>query len=243
MDQKHSSESRDSDAVREADALKMNSLGSFMLGIIHDIRNSLHVVSSSSYMIERRSDDPQVLSHLDAIVKTVERTNGLVDRILAFANDSEERLGIIDLSHAIDESLQLTRPMIPDGITVCWQKQDRPINILGDDNQLYQVMLNLLKNAIEAIGSDNRGEIKVSLVRVYPWAEIRVSDTGPGIPADVIDNIFTPAFTTKSDGNGFGLSNVHAIIEKHGGTMQVISQPGQGAEFMMLLPLIPEMHI
>ena len=87
------------------------------------------------------------------------------------------------------------------------------------------------------------GDIKVSLVHVYPWAELRISDSGPGIAEDVIDQIFTPAFTTKDDGNGFGLSNVYEIIKKHGGTMQVISQQGEGAEFIILLPLIPELHV
>ena len=253
MDHKHSSddegyqsellESQKHSAGQELYAAKVNSLGSFMLGIIHDIRNSLHVVSSSTFMINRRSDDPLIHSHLEAITKTIDRTNGLVDRILAFANDSEERLGIIELSSSIDESVQLTRPMFPEMINICWHKPEKEMNVLGDHGQLYQVVLNLLKNAIEAIGRDKQGDIKVSLVHVYPWAELRISDSGPGIAEDVIDQIFTPAFTTKDDGNGFGLSNVYEIIKKHGGTMQVISQQGEGAEFIILLPLIPELHV
>jgi len=222
---------------------KMKSLGYFTQGIVHDIRNSMHVILSSSSMIERRSEDPVTLKHLESINKTIERTNGLVERILAFANNSEERFGVVELCSAIDESINLTRPMFPPSIEVEWSHPEEKMQILGDHCQMYQVILNLLKNAIEAIGRDNNGTIMVALTRAYPWAEIRVSDSGSGIAPDIIDHVFTTAFTTKGDGNGFGLANVYAIVEKHGGSMQVLSPPEQGAEFIILLPLVPELNI
>jgi len=224
-------------------ARKMKSLGHFTQGIVHDIRNSLHVVLSASAMIGRRTEDPLILHHLTSIEKTIERTNGLIGRILAFANQSEEHLGVVDVSDSIDESITLIRPMFPECIAIEWHRPAQPVYILGDHDQLYQVMLNLLRNAIEAIGCDNEGTILVNLNHACPWVEIRVKDTGPGIAPDVIENVFTPAFTTKADGNGFGLANVFAIVEQHGGTMQVVSSPGEGAEFIMLLPLVPDMNL
>jgi signal transduction histidine kinase len=235
-----SDDNRD-DSKHEVHAKKMNSLGHFTQAIIHDIRNSLYVVGSASAMIEKRTDDQTILNNLSYIDQTIERTNGLINRILAFANNSEEHLGIIDVSDSIDESITLTRPMFPSGISIDWQPPQEDIQILGDHGQLYQVVLNLFKNAIEAIGRDNKGSISVSLIKAYPWAEIRVKDSGPGIAADVIDRICELAFTTKEDGNGFGLANVFDVVEKHGGTMQVTSPAGEGAEFIILLPLIPKM--
>jgi len=245
MDQEYSP--RNGEEKQESDSAvhdqKMNSLGYFTQGIVHDIRNALHVVVNSSAMIERRTDDPVILTYLESIDKTIERTNGLIERILCFANNSEEHLGIIDLVNSIDESINLTRPMVPFGIGVEWIQPHEPVQILGDHGQMYQVVLNLLKNAIEAIGRENKGSIFVSLYKVYPWAEIKVRDSGSGIDPDVLEHIFETCFTTKMDGNGFGLANVYAIIEKHGGAMQAVSPEGQGAEFIIQLPLIPELNI
>ncbi|EAU55014.1 sensor histidine kinase [Mariprofundus ferrooxydans] len=224
-------------------ARKMESLGHFTQGIVHDIRNSLHVIISASGMIQRRTDDPLILQHLTTVNKTIERANGLIDRILGFANHSEDHLGIVDLAHSIDESIQLTRPVFPSDITLEWHRPAEPLHILGDHGQLYQVVLNLFKNAIEAIGRETRGSILITLDNVYPWAEIRVKDSGPGIAPDIIDQVCEAAFTTKADGNGFGLANVFNIVEKHGGTMQVASPAAGGAEFIILLPLLPDLHI
>ncbi len=228
------------DSRHDVHAKKMKSLGHFTQGIVHDIRNSLHVVVSASTLIERRTDDPSILRHIASIEKTIERTNGLIDRILAFANNSEDHLGIVDVSNAIDESILLTRPMFPSGITVEWHRPQGPVYILGDHGQLYQLILNLLKNAIEAIGRGNKGSILVTLSSSYPWAEIRMKDSGSGIAPDVIDRVCEPAFTTKKGGSGFGLANVFGVVEKHGGSMQVASPTGEGAEFIILLPLLPE---
>jgi len=232
-----------SEGRHEVHAEKMNSLGHFTQAIVHDIRNSLHIVVTASAMIKRRSDDPSIHNHINAIDQTIERTNGLIERILTFANNSEDHLGIIDLSSSIDESISLTRPMVPAEITIDWLHPAKTMHILGDHGQLYQVVLNLLKNAIEAIGRDNCGSIQVTLNRYYPWAELRVKDSGPGIAADVIDQICEPTFTTKEDGNGFGLANVFDVVEKHGGTMEVASPAGEGAEFIILLPLMPELNV
>jgi len=227
----------------EVHAEKMSSLGHFTQAIVHDIRNSLHIVVTASAMIKRRSDDRSIHSHLNAIDQTIERTNGLIERILTFANNSEDHLGIVDIADSINESISLTRPMIPAEITIDWQHPAEAIHILGDHGQLYQVVLNLLKNAIEAIGHGNHGSILVSLNKYYPWAELRVKDNGPGIAADVINQICEPTFTTKEDGNGFGLANVFDVVEKHGGTMEVASPVGEGAEFIILLPLLPELNM
>ncbi|WP_236075381.1 sensor histidine kinase [Mariprofundus sp. EBB-1] len=230
------------DSEQEVHAQKMVSLGHFTQAIVHDIRNALHVVGSASTLIERRTDDAAIHHHVNTIHKTIGRTNDLIERILSFANNSEEHLGIIDLPHSIDESIQHARPMFPAGISMEWQRPLQEMHILGDDGQIYQVILNLLKNAIEAIGRDNEGSITMNLRKVYPWAEIRVKDSGPGIDVAVIGRLLDSGFTTKPDGNGFGLANVAAIVKKHSGTIQIVSNPGEGAEFILLLPLLPELN-
>ncbi|GAV19082.1 sensor protein ZraS [Mariprofundus micogutta] len=236
-----SSENND-DSKDELQNKKVKSLGHFTQGIVHDVRNALHVVLSSTHMIERRTDDPLILHHITSIEKTIERTNGLINRILAFADNRGDQLGVVDLSASIDESVSITLPIFPSSITIEWQRPHEQVHILGSCDQLYQVVSNLLKNAIQAIG-DDEGTVLVSLSKSYPWAEIRVKDSGSGIAPEFIDQVCDASFTTKEDGNGFGLANVIDVVKKHGGTMQVLSPEGEGAEFIIVLPLLPELDV
>jgi signal transduction histidine kinase len=124
-----------------------------------------------------------------------------------------------------------------------------------DDQQLHQVFLNLVLNAIEAMGQTKGGELRLFAthgrmrlqqgwhrpVQDVESVVVSVQDTGPGIPEDQLEVIFNPFHTTKEHGSGLGLSVVHGIVAEHGGTINVESAPGQGATFSVAFPLVREM--
>jgi signal transduction histidine kinase len=111
--------------------------------------------------------------------------------------------------------------------------------ILGDPPQLKQVFLNLLVNSLQAIDRDGEIGVKTCLREEKKGrvVEVEVRDTGGGIPAEILENIFNPFFTTKQEGTGLGLAIAHKIINQHKGKIEVINQPGIGATFLVRLPL------
>ena len=114
------------------------------------------------------------------------------------------------------------------------------VRIMGFPGQIDQVLMNLLTNAAQAMG-DKGGTIKVAASNQDHCVLLTVADDGPGIPKDVLPRIFDPFFTTKDvgEGSGLGLSIVHGIVERHGGHIDVESEPGQGTKFSISFPLPP----
>ena len=114
---------------------------------------------------------------------------------------------------------------------------DSSLCVQGAEEKLQQVFLNLLRNAFEAIRSD--GKIEIVLSGQQEQAEVRIRDTGPGIPKQLLPKLFTPFFTTKSEGTGLGLPICKTIVEVYGGTIEARNVPGQGAEFVVRIPQAP----
>jgi signal transduction histidine kinase len=146
----------------------------------------------------------------------------------------------MDLNRVVDETMLLVQKQLSQGGVRITTSLDRSLpSIVGEQNALEQVLLNLIKNAEQAISGD--GEIRiVTRAAVRPgWVELIVADTGPGIPAEYLSRIFDPYFTTKATGTGLGLSIISRIVDEHGGTIEVYSRPGQGAEFVLGFPCGP----
>ncbi len=109
--------------------------------------------------------------------------------------------------------------------------------LMGNSLELSQALLNLIKNAADAIEPMKRaGVISIAVRECFPWVELKLKDNGCGIAPDQLEKVFDPLFTTKDDGTGIGLANVWAIVESHGGTVSVSSKPGEGSEFTIMLP-------
>jgi CheY-like chemotaxis protein len=176
-----------------------------------------------------------------------------VHKILTFSRQTEHELVPLSLQPVIEEALGLVRASLPATIEVTADVQESCRPVLGDAAQILQVIMNLCANAYQAMGEDS-GRLHIGVVeqvigpeqaaadphlRPGPHVMLSVSDTGPGIERALLDRIFEPFFTTKPAGcgTGLGLATVHGIVRNHGGSVEVKSAPGQGAEFRILLPV------
>ncbi len=223
--------------ISDSKIKKMNMLGQLSFGIAHDIRNSLQIIRSSSMMIRRYSNDPYLEQKVDAIDSVVENTAQMLERLLSFSNKSYNMTEELDLSISLAEIISLAELLLPPHIRIEYIRPDKPMMVIADLTEITQAILNLVKNASDAIGECGEpGMITISLNDCFPWIELKVADNGPGIEKVHLNSIFDPLFTTKDDGTGIGLANVQATIDSHGGTISVASRLGEGTEFIIMLP-------
>lgn len=234
-------------------AQKMESIGNLAGGIAHDFNN---ILSSIIGFAELALDDVEKKSPLEdsllEIYAAGKRARDLVKQILAFARQSEEKRKPIRVDVIAKEVLKLIRSTIPTTIEIN-QKIESQSLIMGNATQVNQLFMNLCTNAAHAM-EDSGGALGVSLkdVTVDPtvmktevgfkpgkYIEIKISDTGVGIPENVINHIFLPYFTTKppGEGTGMGLAVVQGIIEIYGGKITVESKVGKGSTFAIYIPV------
>ncbi len=228
---------------------KLASMGRLVAGIAHEINNPVNAVINSLGPLDEAvkricAVDPQgeagrlaeEATEILAVVKRgAERTKTIVQALHGYARGDETIERDVFLTRSVDETLGLLLHRLRN---VQVEKDvDPQARIRGYPGQIDQVLMNLLTNAAQAIGSKG-GVIKVSAKKVEARVHLVVSDNGPGIPPDVLPRIFDPFFTTKDvgEGSGLGLSIVHGIIERHGGQIEVDSKPGQGTTFTISFP-------
>jgi PAS domain S-box-containing protein len=232
----HEALERQREILRQQERLA--ALGTLAAGLAHEINNPIAVVSSRiELMLEDASPGLPTETREDLLVlqRNVRRVGQLAQGLLAFARQAPQERRPLDVNRVVEETLLLTeRQMLALGIEV-GRRLDRALPaILGDPSALQQVVLNLLTNARDAMAGGGRLTIET---RRAPgqggWIELRVSDTGPGIAPDTLPRIFDPFFTTKAHGTGLGLSLSYGIVQAHGGTIQVASEPGRGTTFAL----------
>jgi len=213
-------------------------LGELATGLAHEIRNPLAGIAG---VIEIVGRDLPASSPAKAVVKDVRQEINQIDRILtdllgtARPRASEMRLS--DLNTTIEHAVMLARQQVlSKPIKIEFTPAPGLPEVDHDSDQMHQVLLNLLLNAVQAIEGSG-------LVRVAVFAKnggdavITVSDTGRGIPAEHLPNIFRPFYTTKGNGTGLGLSLARRIVEEHHGRIEVASSSGKGTTFSVMLPL------
>lgn len=215
---------------------RLASLGRLSAGIAHEVRNPL---TGISLLLDELHD--RMLAHpadqglIQRALQEIERLEGLVNELLNFSSLPEARLASGDLAVVLRDTLFL--------VSKQFQKQqvqlheDVPEELLHprmDGDRLKQAILNLLTNALGAM--PNGGDLWVAAQRTVDGILLTIRDTGEGIPADRLDLIFEPFYTTKGEGTGLGLSITYAIVASHDGRIEVQSQEGEGAEFTVYLP-------
>ncbi len=224
---------------------KLEALGRLAGGVAHDLNNTLvPILSLAKLALEDLRDGDPLHDDIATIVSASERARDLVKQILAFSRKQDIQKSRINPAEVLREALHMLRATLPLNITFVERIETVPL-IFADGGQLQQVVVNLVTNAAQAIGTA-RASITVELSPVAPIAgrrgdfvRLRITDTGCGMEKAVLDRIFEPFFTTKpvGEGTGLGLSVVHGIVTGHGGTIDVESRPGKGTAFTILLPI------
>jgi PAS domain S-box-containing protein len=237
-------------------AQRMESIGTLAGGIAHDLNNVLSPILMAVRLLQEAHTDEKTVRLLGILQKSAEHGGELVKQVLEFARGVEGERIALQPKHVVQEAMKILRDTLPKSIEVRFSSSDNIDLIAGDPTQLHQVLMNLCVNARDAMPTGgtltlavNNDSIDENYARMNlearpgRYVSIRVTDTGTGIPSQVLERIFEPFFTTKpaGKGTGLGLSTVLGIVRSHGGFISVYSEPGRGTEFRVYLP-IAESH-
>jgi two-component system, NtrC family, sensor histidine kinase HydH len=239
--------------MKERDRLA--ALGQMAAGLAHEIRNPLGSIKGAAQFLQpghsseshKEGGRESTREFLDIIIEEVNRLNKIVSQFLDYARPYRGEQRPLDVSEVLRKTLALLpKEQLEGAIEISTSFAERMPQVRADAEQLLQVFLNLSLNAIQAMPADDKpGKLLIStgLRRATrrgaaaAFFEARFRDSGVGIPPGDLKNLFIPFFTTKDKGTGLGLPISQRIIENHGGTIEVRSQPGEGATFTVLLPI------
>jgi len=237
-------------------AQKMEAIGHMSGGIAHDFNNILTTVLGYIVMAQERcagAGDERVARYLDRAHLSGQRAQELIQQLLTFSRGQRGAPRRLALAPLVQEAVRLLGATLPSSIEFATRLNDAAPPVEADPVQMEQVLMNLCLNARDAMGG--RGQLTVSVADVHVqgqvctacrravdghFVELMVSDTGPGVPADIQDRMFEPFFTTKEvgKGSGMGLATVHGIVHEHRGHIVLESSAGRGAQFRVLLPAL-----
>jgi signal transduction histidine kinase len=228
---------------------KLATIGQLASGLAHEIGTPLNIISGRAELMKRRLDDKQGLEkNLDVILHQTDRITKIIQQLLGFVRKKKPEQRPLDLGPLLETTLDFLDQQIQrQKIRVVKELKDQLSPVTGDPDQLQQVFLNLILNAIQSMPKG--GELRlIATDRLIskegleeserPYVEIRVEDTGIGMEREVVENIFNPFFTTKEKerGTGLGLTVSQGIIQDHEGWVEVESIVGKGSVFKVYLP-------
>jgi two-component system, NtrC family, sensor histidine kinase HydH len=218
-------------------AERLSALGQLSAGLAHEIRNPLASIEGAAAVVQRETEsEERRREFLDIIRKESRRLNRLLTSFLDFAKPRQPNLEIVEIDALLDSVIILARHT-GDGAQLELRKQIEPglTTIECDAEQLKQVLLNLIMNAIQAM--PHGGSVVLAAQRSDTKVTIDVRDHGQGIKEDNLDRVFDPFFTTKENGSGLGLSIAHQIIRQHGGMLTILRNLPHGVTARISLPL------
>jgi nitrogen-specific signal transduction histidine kinase/CheY-like chemotaxis protein len=235
-----------------AQAQKMDALGTLSGGIAHDFNNILAAILGYSELAQDQfpAEHP-VRRDIDEITKAAGKAKQLVRQILTFSRAAEASQKTISLNQAVRDTSAMLERTIPKMIGLALRLDDDLMPVKADAQQMGQIMMNLVSNAVDAIQGTGQIEIRTANVNTGPqvcqicnttfsgrYVTLSVKDDGEGIAPEIISKIFDPFFTTKDvgKGTGLGLSSVYGIVNSHKGHLVCHSRPGNGTEFCVYLP-------
>ncbi len=223
-------------------AERLSALGQLAAGVAHEIRNPLNAISMASQRLKREfmpADEDKIkeFQTLAGVIRDeIRRLDGIIEEFLTFSKSRRLELHEYPVAEVLQKIVNLIREEATlKGITLETRYKDNPAIIPMDVDKLQQAILNLVKNAMESISGEGTVRILVDSSgknRVV----IKISDNGCGMTSEEVERIFNPEYTTKEKGLGLGLPLAHEIIRGHGGEIRVLSQPGSGTTFDIILP-------
>jgi two-component system NtrC family sensor kinase len=219
---------------------KLSSIGLLAAGVAHEVNTPLAVISTYAQMLAKQitGDDPKS-KLLDKIAKQTFRASEIVNSLLSFSRTSTTDFIQVDLNKLIRDTFPLVEhQLMKSQVQVALDLDEKLALVKGNSGKLQQVLLNLFLNARDAMPGG--GTLAIRSWSEDDFARIQVTDTGDGIPPEYLARIYDPFFTTKGPkkGTGLGLSVTYGIIREHGGTIEVSSKLGEGATFLISLPLV-----
>jgi len=220
--------------LRRAD--RLTALGELSAGMAHEIRNPLGAIRGTAEILEGAiAPEDSHREFAQILIREVDRLERVVRDFLRFASPEEGPREAVDLGQTLQEVLALTRSqLLKSQVEVSVELAPELPTVSGSVEQLKQVFLNLILNALQAMPDGGVFTVRGSAESGH--ARLSFADSGPGIPAELRDRIFNPFFTTRSGGTGLGLAITQRIVTAHGGSLSVDSHPGQGATFVVDLP-------
>jgi signal transduction histidine kinase len=232
--------------LETAEARRVSEMHDLVLGVAHEIRNPLNAIRLNLHTVgqvfrdQTALSDEEIGSMLDEMEDEVARLEALMREMLGFARTGGREIAPLDVADEIKRTVMLLRSKLDQHhIEVRLEISDEPCRVSVDPTRLRQVLINLLNNAIEAIGAGGRIEVAVRCWRAQ--VEISVIDDGPGIAAEDRQRVFIPFFSTKASGTGLGLALARKFIEEAGGTLRCEESPlGRGSCFRISLPATSE---
>ncbi len=220
---------------------KLSAVGQFVAGVAHELNNPLTSVIGFSDLLQLTELDPKYKEYVTHISKNAIRCHKIVNSLLGFSRQHEPERKKVNVNELADAVLEIIGyDLRVSSITLIKEYQPELPAILGDIHQLQQVVLNIISNARQALDAFRRdGEIilRTGCTDTHVW--LRIKDNGPGISRENLSKIFDPFFTTKPQGKGtgLGLSLSYGIMQEHRGRIHAESQPGNGTEFVLELPI------
>ena len=234
---------------------KMEALGTLAGGIAHDFNNILvPILINTELVLNEENEDAPAARRLSQVLEAARRGKDMVRQIIAFSQQKEQDRKPIEIVPVIQEALKLLRISMPKNIGIVERIKTGPAVVVADPTQIQQVLMNLGYNAAHAM-RDKGGLLEVALsetsfdakmaaqfldIRPGTYVRLSVTDSGQGIPPEIMARIFEPFFTTKKqgEGTGMGLAVVHGIVKSHSGAIAVTSEVGKGTEFVVYLPRV-----
>jgi two-component system NtrC family sensor kinase len=225
---------------------RLAAVGEMAAGVAHELNNPLTTVTGfAELVLDELPNDFSQREDMEMILKEARRARGVVRRLLDFSRQGEFLKTKSNVNEIVSDVLALVHHLArTSGVKVRMELWDELPEIYLDRGQIQQVFLNVIHNAIQAM--PNGGDLIIQSAHEdrdgKQWVKVMVQDSGKGIPADDLPRIFEPFYTTKPSGagTGLGLSISYGIVSDHGGFMDVQSEPGKGAEFLIWLPVITE---
>ncbi|MBI5252134.1 MAG: response regulator [Desulfomonile tiedjei] len=220
---------------------KLSSLGKLSAGIAHEINQPLTgVLTFAHLLLKKFKNDEKTRKDLEIIVRETTRIRGIVQGILDFARETPMQKKPLRIQQVVDQTLEIiVHQQRFFGIELVKLYDPSVPDVVIDSNLMKQVFMNIVLNALDAMGSS--GTLTIKIGASNGWVEVDFSDTGKGMPEEMQDKIFDPFFTTKDStegmGMGLGLAISYGIVKNHHGDIQVTSKPGKGTTFTIRLPL------
>ncbi len=220
---------------------RLAAMGELTAGVAHEVRNPLAVIRASVQLLEDSECDEDRLLQATAVIKQeIDRLDRVIKALLDFGRPAAPTMRRVDINEVLDEVVLFTREFAGrGGVDIAEGLAERLPEVMGDPEQLKQVFVNLITNAVQAM-EDQGGTLTVATGTEGVFVYARFTDTGRGVASEHLGKIFDPFFSTKDDGSGLGLTIVHRIVDEHDGRIEVASVQGKGTAFTVLLPMVSQ---